>query len=236
MDNNSNNSTKNDRIVLAIIFIIGFVVVIIGYILYQYPKYIRKQEKEKIEKLVMSYLVNTKKEIKNNPKQGKKYYELFLKYHSKLYLYNHNKIALSYLKKAAYDGYLKAEIDYVKYLSVSQHILKIYDRNKYGCYSIDHGRAVKYIKMIVFTKAAAKQGYKPFELQVALLYIYGSNPIYYRYQNSIAKSTTPYSGSTVRLYLQNRQKGKKMLYNLADEKYKPAMTMVNNIYNKNIIN
>lgn len=227
MDDDFNNNQEEINLINIILIVIIFAIAsILGYIcvyfLFQYPKQQVKQKKENIKKQVLSKIIYTKKIIQNNPKQGKKYYILFKTYHSKLYLYNHNKIALSYLRKAAYDKYLQAEIAYVKYLSVSQHISKIYSINKYNSYGIKSGKIFEYATMIAFIETAAKQGYKPFKIQLALLYLYGAHTIHYE------------SGVNIRLHLQNKQKGKKMLYDLAVAKYKPAMIMINKLYNKKI--
>ncbi len=117
-------------------------------------------------------------------------------------------------------GSSQAEIAYVKYLSNSQHISQIYTVNKNNSYGINSGRIFRYAIMIGFIEAAAKQGYKPFEMQLALLYLHGAHTIHYE------------SGVNVRLHIQNKQKGKKILYDLADAKYKPAMIMINKLYNK----
>ncbi len=216
---------KNFLIVMAL-FLICFIIA--GGLFYTgyYFTVIRPKEERLAHKIawrkkIRFEIAELKKEVKYNVKQGKQNYALFEKYRSNLYLYHHNKIAISYLKKAAYAGYPKAEYEYVKY-SVWLKPLKIYSKNKnYILYS----QVPLYGKSIGFMELAAKQGYKPAIFQIALLYLYGAySVVHYTYHKGYYDEIT--------LSFKNKKKAKKMLYKLASLKYKPAMKMVDRLYNK----
>jgi hypothetical protein len=216
----------NFLIGLAFLIVILGIIIGIIYITYYFvairPKEERLAHKIAWRKKILSEITNIKKEVKYNAKQGKQNFALFKKYRSNLYLYHHNKIAMLYLKKSAYDGYAKAEYDYVKYSAwPGSPKMKIYSRNKnYILYS----QTSLYAKDIGFMQLASKQNYKSAMFQIALLYLYGAYPVvHYSLRDGYYDDIT--------LSFKNKKKAKKMLYKLAYMKYKPAMKMVNRLYN-----
>ena len=204
-------------LVVGLAIIVG-VVLGLYYLITIRPVEERLAHKIAWRKKILSEIAATKKRIKYNEKQGRQNYMLFKKYHSELYLYHHNKIATSYLKKAAYDGYPKAEYKYVVLIWAKS----IYSKNKnYILYS----QISRYAKSIALMQSAAKQNYKQAIFQIALLCLYGANPVVH-----YKKSEGFYDKIT--LSFKNKKKAKKILYELAGNRYKPAMKMVNKLFNK----
>ena len=224
---------------LTMIIILIIAGIGIGYIFtlytYTYPheKYITF--KTNTIKEMRDTIISTKNKIKNNKKLGKTEYLTYKKYHNKKYLYHHNKIAISYLKKAAYNGYPKAEYEYSKHLITPIYLFHPEYNDKFNI--ITPSQVSKYAKSIALIENSAKQGYKPAMFQIALLHLYGSYPVkYYTVIGKYNKHKTPNTlrYNLIRFHFKNKKEAKKIFYKLASEKYIPAMIIVNNLYNKKI--
>ncbi len=202
-------------ITVIMIFVLFFIVCGLTYYGFIYKPNLIKNS-HKILKNEQSKIEN---KIKINKNLGKKNYNLFIKYKNEEYTYRHNKKMLTYLKKSAYEGYKNAEYKYAKYILKSIKLKNIFrgKNNKY----IRNSQINEYGKALAFIKLSAKQNYTQALFQIAMLYKNGGVAGY----NYIAKYQL-YSKS------KNKNKIKKLLYLLASKKYKPAMIIVNKLYNK----
>ena len=247
--NKQTNYTKDDiEATIAAIIVVAIIILILLTLWYVGPyqtELHKKNMKKAVQEKILKEIAFTKKiAYLHNTKNGKKNYILFKKYNSNPYNYKNKKIALLYLKKSAYERYLKAEITYIKYLMLP---IDKYQSDKSKIYSVKWNNYYKlkpqnfspnyntvyskkldeYGKAIAFTEIAAKQGYKPAIFQLALLYLQGAYTCLYH------NNTNEGYGTIIMIKLTNPKKAKIMLYKLADEGYKPAMKIVNNIYTKN---
>ncbi|MHB1681152.1 MAG: hypothetical protein ACYCTB_11710 [bacterium] len=220
-------------IYLAILFLGSFSLVYFFHIL---PGQLSVERKiafmKKFEVKVQSDKELIKKNI--NIKKGKREYLLFKKYkYMEHYLYHHNKIAKQYLKQSAYFGYPNAEYRYalaINHLSSKSMVFNYYKTSSYwwgsnNHYTIKYRYKNLYAMTIAFVELAANQGYKPAMFPLAMLNLKGGFKIKYNggFLGYIEFIANPFPI--------NHKKAKKLLYALAEKGYKPAMYMVNKLYN-----
>lgn len=122
INNNQNTNEKIDKegIILGIIFVIFFGGIFISPVIFKTIHHtLSNNAKITVKKEISKIITQTKKKAySGNIKNGKKNYNLFLKYNSNPYNYKTKRLIKLYLKKAAYDRYLPAEIIYIKYLPI----------------------------------------------------------------------------------------------------------------------